>query len=58
MSTYTECKELEKELEIMRKQYIEENPPCSNDKCVFYKPTHENNCSYHHYHADECIDYK
>lgn len=58
MSTYSECKDLEKQLEEMRKQYLDENAPCTNDTCSFYNERHENNCSWYHYQADECRDYK
>ena len=42
MSTYSECKDLEIQLEKMRKQYLEENAPCTNETCGFYDERHEN----------------
>ena len=56
--TREECLSIERELDNARKEYNEEHEPCHNSECAFYNVRRSGNCSFHHYYADECKEYK
>ena len=58
MATVRECRRIERELEEAREEYTRENEPCANTDCTFYSKRSTGNCSWHHYFADECREYK
>jgi len=49
-------RELEEELEQLRKDYVRETSPCGNKKCAFYRENYKNHCSWTWWHT-ECPDY-
>ena len=58
MATFRECKQLERELERAREEYVRENAPCVVEGCPFNNVHKAGSCSYLHYWADECSDYR
>ena len=58
MVSKKEILEKEKELDALKKEYMEERPPCMNKECGWFRETgHTNNCSWTVFH-DECGEYK
>ena len=58
MATARECKQLERELERAREEYVRENEPCGNTGCGFYREGSSGHCAWYHYWADDCKDYR
>lgn len=56
--TREECLSIERELDDARKKYNEEHEPCRNIECTFHSERKTGNCSFYHYYADECNEYK
>lgn len=57
MATAQEIKQMERELDALKKEYMEERLPCMNTKCNLYSSIHKNHCSWTVFH-DECNEYK
>lgn len=57
MTTVSECRDLERELEKARGEYNQENIPCGNIICAWYKEGIIGHCGYYNYWADDCREY-
>ena len=57
MVTRREIEELERQLNELQKEYMEERPPCMNESCPWWRTGHTNHCAWTVFH-DDCKDYK
>lgn len=55
--TKEEIVKVEKKLQEMKNEYMEERPKCENLDCCFHSEIHKNHCSWTTFH-DECRHFK
>ena len=56
MVTVDDINEKRQELEIMEREYLDNTPPCNNDKCGLYRPNQKGHCCWSVL-LEECGEY-